>query len=117
VVHGHSRAGRVSHAVIFPRNDVMTTITSGGRPPGDMGPPSWTLMGLNNRLTAPYFPSLYYSGAYDAELAVKTIVETKDRRVGLVNKAQLTGVSRLRGAGRREFSNLMGAPRGSTFRH
>ncbi len=78
--------------VIFPRNDSMTTITSGGRPPGDMGPPAWTLRGVGNRLTAPYFPSLYYSGAYDAELAVKTIRDRKDKTVGLVNTAQMTGM-------------------------
>jgi Xaa-Pro aminopeptidase len=78
--------------VIFPFNDGMTTITSGGRPPGDMGPPAWTLRGVNNRLTAPYFPSLHYSGAYDAELAVKTIKDRKDSIVGLVNTAQMTGM-------------------------
>lgn len=78
--------------VIFPRNDGMTTITSGGRPPGDLGPPAWTLRGVQNRLTAPYFPSLYYSGAYDGELAVSTIRARKDSVVGLVNTAQMTGM-------------------------
>jgi len=78
--------------VIFPLNDGMTTITSGGKPPGDYGPPAWTLRGVKNRFTAPYFPSLHYSGAYDAELAVRTIKERKDRTVGLVNTAQMTGM-------------------------
>jgi Xaa-Pro aminopeptidase len=76
--------------VIFPRNDGMTTITSGGKPPGDLGPPAWTLRGVAHRLTAPYFPSLWYSGAYDAELVVRTISQRKDARVGLVNTAQMT---------------------------
>jgi Xaa-Pro aminopeptidase len=78
--------------VLFPFNDLMTTITSGGKPPSDYGPPAWTLRGVGSRLTAPYFPSLYYSGAYDAELVVKTLLDRKDRTVGLVNTAQMTGM-------------------------
>ncbi|MCK9362379.1 MAG: M24 family metallopeptidase [Syntrophales bacterium] len=78
--------------VIFPLNDLMTTITSGGRPPSDFGPPAWTLRGVGSRLTAPYFPSLAYSGAYDAELAVSAIKARKDGTVGLVNTAQMTGM-------------------------
>jgi len=27
--------------VIFPIDDEMTTITCGGKPPGDLGPPAW----------------------------------------------------------------------------
>ena len=77
--------------VIFPLKDEMTTITCGGKPPNDFGPPAWTLRGVKSRLTAPYFPSLHYSGAYDAELVVKVIKERKDKTVGLVNTAQMTG--------------------------
>jgi hypothetical protein len=47
--------------VVFPVNEGMTTITSGGTPPGDYGPPAWTLRGVEHRLTAPYFPSLHYT--------------------------------------------------------
>ncbi len=78
--------------VIFPINDGMTTITSGGKPPGDLGPPAWTLRGVQHRLTAPYFPSLHYSGAYDAELVVQAVKERKDATVGLVNTAQMTAM-------------------------
>ncbi len=42
--------------VIFPLREEMTTITSGGRPPFDFGPPAWMLRGVKNRLSAPYFP-------------------------------------------------------------
>ncbi|MCX8022539.1 MAG: Xaa-Pro peptidase family protein [Syntrophorhabdaceae bacterium] len=76
--------------VIFPLNDEMTTITCGGRPPGDLGPPAWTMRGVKNRLTAPYFPSVHYSATYDAELVVKTIKERKDKTVGIVNTAQMS---------------------------
>jgi Xaa-Pro aminopeptidase len=77
--------------VIFPLKDEMTTITCGGKPPNDFGPPAWTLRGVTSRLTAPYFPSLHYSGAYDAELVAKVIKERKDKTVGFVNPAQMTG--------------------------
>jgi Xaa-Pro aminopeptidase len=77
--------------VIFPLNDEMTTITCGGRPPNDFGPPAWTMKGVKARLTAPYFTSLHYSGAYDAELVVRVVKERKDKAVGLVNIATMTG--------------------------
>ncbi len=76
--------------VVFPFNDEMTTVTCGGRPPGDLGPPAWTMRGVKNRLTAPYFPSVHYSATYDAELVVKTLKERKDKTVGIVNTAQMS---------------------------
>jgi Xaa-Pro aminopeptidase len=76
--------------VVFPLNDEMTTVTCGGRPPGDLGPPAWTMRGVKNRLTAPYFPSVHYSATYDAELVVQTIKERKDKTVGIVNTAQMS---------------------------
>ena len=78
--------------VIFPLKDEMTTITCGGKPPNDFGPPAWTMRGVKNRLTAPYFPSLYYSGTYDAELAVRTLKAWKDGTIGLVNTATMNGM-------------------------
>ncbi|MFH1039382.1 MAG: hypothetical protein V1789_12030, partial [PVC group bacterium] len=32
--------------VVFPLNDEMTTVTCGGRPPGDLGPPAWAMRGV-----------------------------------------------------------------------
>lgn len=75
--------------VIFPLNDEMTTITHGGTPPSDMGPPAWALRGVKARLTANYFSSIHYSGTYDAELVVQTIKARKDRTVGVVNTRAL----------------------------
>jgi Xaa-Pro aminopeptidase len=76
--------------VIFPLKEGMTTITSGGTPPGDLGPPAWTLRGVDHRRTAPYFPSLYYTGTYDAEIVVETIRKAKYAKAGLVNMSQMT---------------------------
>jgi len=76
--------------VIFPIDEEMTTITCGGRPPGDLGPPAWTMRGVKNRLTAPYFRSLYYSNTYDAELAVETLKKKKNAKIGLVGKGTMS---------------------------
>ncbi len=81
--------------VLFPLNEGMTTISSGGTPPGDLGPPAWTLRGVENRLTAPYFPSVQYTGTYDAKYIVDTIEKGKYKKVGFVNTAQMTGAFHL----------------------
>jgi hypothetical protein len=72
--------------VIFPIDDEMTTITSGGKPPGDLGPPAWTMRGVKKRFTAPYFRSLMYSNTYDAELTVETLKTKKEGKIGIVGK-------------------------------
>jgi Xaa-Pro aminopeptidase len=79
-------------SVIFPLKEEMTTITCGGRPPFDFGPPVWTMRGVKNRLVAPYFPSMHYSNRYDAELAVQTLKAWKDGTIGLVNTATMGGM-------------------------
>jgi Xaa-Pro aminopeptidase len=76
--------------VIFPIDEEMTTITCGGKPPGDLGPPAWTMRGVRRRLTAPYFRSLLYSNTYDAELVVETLKERKHAKIGLVGKGMMS---------------------------
>lgn len=76
--------------VIFPIDDEMTTITCGGKPPGDLGPPAWTMRGVKRRLTAPYFRSLWYSNTYDAELAVEVLKERKKGKIGIVGKGTMS---------------------------
>ena len=76
--------------VIFPVDDEMTTITCGGKPPGDLGPPAWTLRGVKRRLTAPYFRSLMYSHTYDAELIIETLRVKKKAKVGIVGKGTMS---------------------------
>lgn len=78
------------HTVIFPVDDEMTTITHGGKPPGDMGPPAWTLRGVKKRLTAPFFRSVMYTHAYDAELAVESLRAKKKAKVGIVGKGTMS---------------------------
>jgi Xaa-Pro aminopeptidase len=76
--------------VIFPVDDLMTTITPGGKPPSDLGPPAWTLRGVKSRLTAPYFPSLNYSNTYDAELVVQSLKDRKKGRIGIIGKGRIS---------------------------
>lgn len=79
-------------ALIFPLEEDMTSITCGGRPPFDFGPPAWTMRGVRARLVAPYFPSMHYSNRYDAELAVQALQPWKNGTIGLVNTATMGGL-------------------------
>ena len=71
--------------VIFPIDDEMTTISSS--PPAAPGPPEWAVRGVKRRLGAPYYPSLHYTGTYDAELAVGILKERKGPTIGIVGKS------------------------------
>jgi Xaa-Pro aminopeptidase len=79
-----------AHTVIFPVDDEMTTITHGGKPPGDLGPPAWTLRGVKKRLTAPYFQSVVYSTTYDAELVVEELKDKSKGKIGIVGKGGMS---------------------------
>ena len=76
--------------VIFPVDDEMTTITCGGKPPGDFGPPAWALRGVKRRLTAPYFRTLFYSNTYDAEVAVDVMAPKRKGKMGIVGKGMMS---------------------------
>ncbi len=78
------------HTVIFPLDDEMTTITHGGKPPGDMGPPSWTLRGVRQRLTAPFFRTAAFTNSYEAELATNALSVKKRARIGIVGKGTMS---------------------------
>ncbi len=78
------------HTVIFPVDEEMTTITHGGKPPGDVGPPSWTLRGVRRRLTAPFFRSAAFTNTYDAELAVQVLGGKKKAKIGILGKGTMS---------------------------
>jgi Xaa-Pro aminopeptidase len=71
--------------VIFPQDDGMTTITSS--PPAEPGPKAWAVRGVKQRLGAPYYPSLNYTAAYDAELAVGVLKKKIGATVGIVGRS------------------------------
>ena len=77
------------YTVIFPFDEEMTLITCSPWPPGDPGPPPWAVRGVKRRLGAPYFPSVHYTGTYDAELAVEVLKEKKGATIGLVGRSYI----------------------------
>ena len=77
------------YTVIFPLDDEMTLISCGAFSPGDPGPPPWAVRGVKERLGAPYFPSVHYTGTYDAELAVGVLKRKKGATIGLVGKTYI----------------------------
>ena len=78
------------HTVIFPLDNEMTTITHGGKPPGDVGPPAWTLRGVGRRLTSPFFRSATFTNTYDAELAVGVLGEKNKAKIGILGKGAMS---------------------------
>lgn len=77
------------YTVIFPADEEMTLISCGALPPGDPGPPPWAIRGVKERLGAPYFPSVHYTGTYDAELAAGVLKKKKGATVGLVGRSYI----------------------------
>jgi Xaa-Pro aminopeptidase len=76
-------------SVVFPADDLMTIVVSGGRPPTDKGPPAWQLRGIKKGLTAPYFPSINYSTTYDAELVAETLKDRKKGTFGILGRGKI----------------------------
>lgn len=73
--------------VIFPIDEEMTLISVGGPPPAEPSPPQWAVRGVKRRLSAAYFPSVYYTSTYDAELAVGVLKEKKRATIGVVGRS------------------------------
>lgn len=102
-----------AHTVIFPLDEEMTTITHGGLPPGDMGPPAWTLRGVKTRLTAPFFKSAFYTATYEATLAVEVLKKRKQAKIGILGKSSMSAafyeylIRNLPGAGFVEAAELV----------
>lgn len=69
--------------VLFPSNEEMTVITSGGSPAPPL-PPEWAVRGVKQRIGLPYFRTLNYTHHLDAGASVKAIRDLKARKVGIV---------------------------------
>jgi Xaa-Pro aminopeptidase len=67
-------------------DDEMTLISVGSPSPAEPSPPGWAVRGAK-RLSAPYFSSVHYTSAYDAELAVGVLKEKKRATIGLVGRS------------------------------
>lgn len=65
-------------SVVFPREEQMTVLNIGPKVDAssaisDLSTKDWALRGVKNRLTAPYFPTFYYTTTYDAELVANIL--------------------------------------------
>lgn len=69
--------------VLFPKDEEMTVITSGG-PPLPPSPPEWAVRGVKTRIGLPYFRSLHYTNILDAEAAAQAVKARKDKVLGVV---------------------------------
>jgi Xaa-Pro aminopeptidase len=76
-------------SVIFPVDEEMTIITSGGKPLA-AAPPEWAVRGIKTRISEPYFRTLQFTDSFDAEATVKTIKARNDKRVGIVGLGHLS---------------------------
>ncbi|HVN23695.1 MAG TPA: M24 family metallopeptidase [Syntrophorhabdales bacterium] len=75
--------------VIFPVDDEMTMITSGGAPLPP-GPPEWAVRGVRERIGRPYFRTLNYTNTMDAEAVVSQLKARGAKKVGIVAKGSMS---------------------------
>lgn len=78
-------ANAYPRTVVFPVDDEMTMISSGGKP-NPLAPPSWAARGVKERINLAYFSTLHYTNTMDAEAAVAVVKKRSAKRIGLVNK-------------------------------
>jgi Xaa-Pro aminopeptidase len=75
--------------VIFPVDDEMTMITSGGEPLPP-GPPEWAVRGVKERIGRPYFRTLGYTDTMDGEAVINRLKARGAKRVGIVAKGSMS---------------------------
>jgi Xaa-Pro aminopeptidase len=75
--------------VIFPVDDEMTMITSGGAPLPP-GPPEWAVRGVKERIGRPYFRTLNYTDTMDGEAVVSQLKARGAKKVGIVAKGSMS---------------------------
>lgn len=78
--------------VIFPVDDEMTMITSGGAPLPP-GPPEWAVRGVRERIGRPYFRTLHYTDSMDGEAVVSQLKGRGAKRVGIVAKSSMSAAT------------------------
>ena len=75
--------------LIFPVDDEMTVITSGGEPMPP-GPPEWAVRGVKERIGRPYFRTLNYTDTMDGETVISRLKARGAKRVGIVAKGSMS---------------------------
>lgn len=83
--------GGAATTLVFPANDPMTIVTHGPFD-GDIAVPSegnGIFRGIHRHLTGPYFPSVYYTDVYDAELVAQAVAPYARGTIGLLGAHHL----------------------------
>ena len=75
--------------VVFPVDDEMTMITSGGKPLPP-GPPEWAVRGVKERIGRPYFRTLNYTDTMDGEAVISDLKARGAKKVGIVAKGSMS---------------------------
>ena len=70
--------------VLFPVDDEMTLIRTSASPI-----PTWALRGVKEVLSAPFCPTLNYTGDAEADLAINYLRKKAPRRVGFIGRASI----------------------------
>lgn len=70
--------------LIFPRDEEMTSILHGPKPPAPPNPPLWTAHGIKKRISIPIVPTFAYTSTLDAEEVVKELAPHGRCRIGIV---------------------------------
>jgi Xaa-Pro aminopeptidase len=77
--------------VIFPSDDAMTVVTSGGKPLAPT-PPAWAVRGVRERISLPYFLTMRYTNTLDAEAVTAELRKRNTKRLGIVGKGSMSAV-------------------------
>ncbi|MDR3296243.1 MAG: M24 family metallopeptidase [Clostridiales Family XIII bacterium] len=77
-------------SAIYAADGDLFSVTSGN--PANPLPPEWAGRFIKERLAAPYFRSLDYTGTYDAKIMVKIAKDKNAKRIGLVGADELNCV-------------------------
>jgi Xaa-Pro aminopeptidase len=107
-ITGNSAFSAQPQAIIFPQKGLMTSLVHGSldeRAELDGTNPDWP--GVGRRLSTPSFPSVDYTGRYDAEILAEELKKRGFKKVGLVgsNSMYYGPISLLKELSAVEFSD------------
>jgi Xaa-Pro aminopeptidase len=77
-------------AVLFPREDEMTTFWHGSIEPQEASPEAWLLRGVKKRISTPIMLSMNYTTTYDGQKMVEELKGYGSCRISFVNEGAMT---------------------------
>ena len=77
-------------AVIFPKDDEMTTVWHGTKAPAEPTPAAWVLRGVKKRISMPYLAALEYTVDWPGEKVVEELKAFGKCRIGLIGMGTMS---------------------------